>query len=145
MASALLLDRTVWDICLNSSGQIALATEPYSVSQSICCAIRTFQGECWYDTTIGVPYSLILGQLPPIEFVKAQLVKAALTVPDVLSATCYITSFQGRTLEGQIQFTYQVPGSTSPPLTGVVVFRGDNGRFSAWLGDNGAAVKWYGY
>jgi hypothetical protein len=141
----LLLDRTIWDLVLTSAGDIAAANDPYSVSQDVCSAIRTFQGECWYDTTLGVPYNLILGQFPPIEYVKAQLVQAALTVPEVTSAKCFLASLVGRLVTGQVQFTYQAPGAASVPQTGVVIFRGDNGRFSSWVGDNGAFAVWYGY
>lgn len=101
----LLLDRTLWDLCKDASGNIALATNPYSRTQDVASAARLFLGELWYDTTKGVPYSTeILGQMPPLQIIKERLVQAALTVPGVVSAQVVITDFSSRTLSGQIQF-----------------------------------------
>lgn len=100
----LLLDRTAWDLVLDAAGNIALADEPYSIAQDVASAVRTFTGECWYDTQLGIPYwQQILGQWPPIVLVKAKLVDAALTVPRVVSAECVIVDFSKRKLTGQIQ------------------------------------------
>ena len=35
---------------------IAVADEPYALAQDAASAIRTFIGECYYDTTKGLPY-----------------------------------------------------------------------------------------
>lgn len=104
MSKTLLLDRTAWDLVLDSAGNIALASDPYSVAQDVASAVRTFAGELWYDTTQGVPYwEQILGKRPALSLVKAAVVKAALTVPDVISARCLIASFKDRVLTGQVQ------------------------------------------
>ena len=106
MATTMLLDRTLWDLVLDTSGNIAMASEPYSIAQDVASAIRLVKAELWYDTTQGVPYfGQILGEKPPIAFMKAQFVAAALTVPDVVSAVCYITGFSDRTITGQVQVT----------------------------------------
>lgn len=95
-----------WDLCLDANGNIALASDPYSLAQDAACAIRTFLGECYYDTTIGVPYwTEILGHLPTLQYVKAQLAAAAETVPEVVSAQVFITSFVNRQIAGQVQVT----------------------------------------
>jgi len=52
----LLLDRTVWDLVLDSNGDIALASPPYALEQDVASAVRLFLGELWYDTTKGIPY-----------------------------------------------------------------------------------------
>jgi hypothetical protein len=105
MASTLLLDVTTWDLVLDASGDIAVASEPYALAQDAASAIRTFLGECYWDTTVGVPYSSILGQAPSLALLKAQLVAAAETVPDVASAVVFITALSGRLLAGQVQIT----------------------------------------
>ena len=106
MATSLLLDRTVWDLTLDSGGNIAVAGEPYSQAQDVSSAARTVIGEVYYNTSLGIPYfSQILGQRPPIQFMKAQYIKAALTVPGVTAATCFITTLTNREVTGQIQFT----------------------------------------
>lgn len=94
------------DLCLDSSGNIALASEPYSLAQDAASACKTFLNECYYDTTLGVPYfQQILGQNPPLELIRSQLVAQCLTVPDVIAAQVFFSSFANRSLVGQIQMT----------------------------------------
>lgn len=127
----LLLDRTTWDFVLDTNGDIAVASDPYSIAQDIASACRLFMGELWYDQTKGVVYNRILGKFVSLEFVKAQLVKAALSVPQVQSAIVVISGFEGRTITGgQIQFTYSTTtaGSTTANiLTGNIVLTEDGG------------------
>lgn len=102
----LLLDVALWDLVLDSSRNIAVASAPYSLAQDVASAIKTFLGEVWYNTTLGVPYfSQILGHTPPLALFQEYMIAAALTVPGVTSATCVIESFKGRTVTGQVQFT----------------------------------------
>jgi hypothetical protein len=111
--TTLLLDTQLWDLVCDASGNIALAAPPYAVAQDAASACRLFLGECWYDTSQGVPYiQQILGKYPPLSLVKAQLVAAALTVPGVITAQVFITSFAGRKLQGQVQVT-DTSGATS--------------------------------
>ena len=102
----LLLDGTSWDLLSDASGNIALASIPYAQAQDAASAIRTFQGECYYDTTIGVPYwAQILGKFPPLPLLKAKFASAALTVPGVTTASVYISSFVDRAIKGQVHIT----------------------------------------
>lgn len=103
--NTLLLDQTVWDLVLDANGNIALAETPYAIAQDVASATRTFLGECWYDTTQGLPYwQDILGEFPPLSYVSQQIQITALTVPDVAEVQVNFTSFQNRSLAGQIQF-----------------------------------------
>lgn len=115
MADTLLLDRTVWDLVLDSSGNIARATEPYSLAQDAASAIKTFLSECYWNTTLGVPYFTVIFRGPPasISQIKQLFVTAALTVPDVASAQCFITQASGRALVGQIQVKSKSTGQIS--------------------------------
>ena len=102
----LLLELNDWDLCLDASRNIALAKAPYALAQDVASAIKTFLGEVYYDTTMGVPYfTEILGKTPPVGVFQEYMIQAALTVPGVASATCVIESFTGRTVTGQVQFT----------------------------------------
>ncbi len=105
--NTLLLDQTTWDLCKDASGNIAMAAPPYAVAQDAASAVRTFLGECWYNTLLGLPYfGQILGAFPvPYALIKAQCVAAALTVPGVVSAQMFISSVQNRKLTGQLQVT----------------------------------------
>jgi hypothetical protein len=104
--NTLLLDTQSWDLVLDIGSNIAVAAQPYSLAQDAASAIKLFQGELYYDVLIGVPYwSLILGESPSISLMKAKWVSAALSVLDVTSAVCFITSITDRIVGGQVQVT----------------------------------------
>lgn len=89
--ATLLLDQTAWDLCLDASGNIAVANAPYSIAQDVASQLKTFLGECWYDTSQGMPYwQGILGKRPPTSYITAALEAQALLVPDVEDATATI-------------------------------------------------------
>lgn len=111
----LLLDIGAWDLVVDAAGNIALASEPYARAQDVASAIRTFLGEVFYDTTMGVPYfQQILGKTPPVTLFEEYMITAALTVPGVVSATCIVESFSPstRTVQGQVDFT-DISGATT--------------------------------
>lgn len=111
--TTLLLDQREWDLVLDVNGNIALADTPYSVAQDVASAVRTFIGECYYDTSLGIPYwQQILGRHPPLSFVKQKIIHAALTVQAVSSAKVVFTNFSGRKLAGQVIISL-VNGSTA--------------------------------
>lgn len=102
----LLLDLDTWDLVVDASGNLAVASDPYSVAQDVASAIRTFIGECWYNTTRGIPYfEQVLGHLPPLNVLKTLIVNEAATVPGCTNPVVFITSFAGRKIGGQVQFT----------------------------------------
>lgn len=93
-----------WDLCSDAAGNIAMCSNPYSVAQDVASALRLFQGEAWYDTTLGVPYfARVLGHAPPLSVVKGLLLDAALSVPEVTSAQVFIGSVSARRLTGQVK------------------------------------------
>ena len=103
---SLLLDTVTWDLCLDTAGNVAVASNPYAMAQDAACAIRTYQGEVYYNTADGVPYrEQILGQQIPLSLVRAYLEAAALTVPGVVEARALFTRFEGRRLSGQVQIS----------------------------------------
>ena len=105
MASSLALELNDWDLCVDTNGNIAVANAPYAIAQDVASACKTFLGECWYDTTYGIPYlQQVLGQLPSLSVIKALLVNAANTVPGCGNPIVLITGFQDRQLIGQVQF-----------------------------------------
>lgn len=103
--NTLLLDRAAWDLVIDSAGNIAMASPPYSLAQDVASAVRLFLGDLWYNSTKGIPYfEDVLGQLPPGTLLIGYIEKAALTVPGVVTAQCIITAFASREISGQIQF-----------------------------------------
>jgi hypothetical protein len=118
--STLLLDTVAWDLVLDASGNMAVAGPPYAQAQDAASAIKTFSdggpggiGECFFDTTLGVPWlTQVFGQPPAIALLKAQLAATAETVPGVASAKVFISSFNPtiREITGQVQTTEQATG-----------------------------------
>jgi hypothetical protein len=106
--NTLLLDVGIWDLVLDSAGNMAVAAAPYALAQDVASACRTVLGEVYYNTTIGVDYfGQIFGHTPPAVVFQEMFVAAALTVPGVVSATCVISSYspETRIATGQVQFT----------------------------------------
>lgn len=104
--NTLILDLDRWDLVVDASGNVAMATAPYALAQDAASAIRLFATELWYDTLLGIPYpTSILGKDPPLNILKARFVAAALTVPGVVSAEAFITALNERDVSGQIQVT----------------------------------------
>ncbi len=104
--STLYLDVEAWDLIADANHNIALAKPPYSITQDVASACRVFLGEVYFDDSQGVPYlQEILGKSPPLNVLQGAIAAAALTVPDVESATCVVSAFMGRQVVGQVQFT----------------------------------------
>ena len=102
----LLLDQSAWDLVLDINGNIALAGAPYSYAQDVASAVRTFLGECWYDTSLGLPYwQQILGKLPPAAYIEQMISIQSLTIPNVISAEAAIVDFTDRDVRGVILIT----------------------------------------
>jgi hypothetical protein len=117
----LLLDQQAWDLVVDAKGNIAVAANPYSLAQDAASAIRTYRGECFWNTLVGVPYlSKIFGKSLPLPLFKQELIAAALTVPDVVSAQVFVSAIRERTLTGQVQVV-SATGQTSAPTTFAVV------------------------
>ena len=110
----LYLDPVSWDLTLDSSGNIALATNPYALAQEAANGIMTYSGEVYYDTSLGVPYfSQVLGQIPSLEWLRSQYIAIALTVHDVVSANVFFSGIVERKLTGQIQVTSNTGHTTA--------------------------------
>jgi hypothetical protein len=106
MFNTLLLDTDQWDLVLDASGNIAMASPPYSLAQDVASAVQTFLGEVYYNTKLGIPYlGTVLGKLPPAALLTQLITNQALTVPGVVSAQTVISSFNNRSVSGQITFT----------------------------------------
>ena len=102
----LLLDRSTWDLTLDAAGNVAVADAPYARAQDAASAIKVFEGECWYNTTKGIPYfDQVLGHFPPLSLVQELMVSAAKSVPGVTDARVFFSGLEGRRLSGQVQIT----------------------------------------
>lgn len=92
LTKSLLLNVEKWDISLDDSGNIGITSNPYAVAQDAACACSTFLGECWYDTTLGIPYyERILGKWPGTQLIATKMATEAKKLPYVQSAFCTVT------------------------------------------------------
>lgn len=93
----------LWDIGADSQNNIALVTNANAVAQNVATICRTFKGEAYYDTTIGIPYlSQVLGKSQQPTLLGSLLEDAALTVPDVKGAKVELTTGLDRVAHGSI-------------------------------------------
>jgi hypothetical protein len=107
------LDPVAWDLVVGADGNFVMATDGYAIAQDVASAVRCFAGECWYDTTQGVPYREdILGKRPASVYLKNQIKRAALTVPGVTGVAFNNLALNSRGLSGQILVTTST--STTP-------------------------------
>lgn len=114
MADTMLLDAATWDLAVDANGNMAAAGEPYSLAQDAASAIRTFSGECYWDTSQGIPYlAQVFGRNPSLAALKSMLIGAAMTVEGVASAQCFITVASSRAVSGQVQVVSQATGLTT--------------------------------
>lgn len=114
MADTLLLDQVFWDLVLDANGNIAVAAAPYALAQDAASVIRTYLGEVYFDTTLGIPYlQQVFGRTPSLTLLKSQLEAAAETVPGVSDATVFLSSNEGRIVAGQVQVTSEATGQVS--------------------------------
>jgi hypothetical protein len=110
---------------VDNKGNLAIADDPYAIAQDVACACRLFLGECYYDTTRGIPYfQEVLGRNPPLSVLKGTLIDAAKTVPGVQSAVVYISTVSGREVTGQVQVT--MTNGTTLTVDGVARLAGSS-------------------
>lgn len=105
--NTLLLSVDAWDLSLDAAGNIALSAPPYAVAQDVASACRTWKGELWYDTTLGIDFESLLWNSPGPSAVQQAFNQQALSVSSVATATTTISEFSGAAgmLTGQIAFT----------------------------------------
>lgn len=85
--NSLLLSTDNWDLTIDGSNNIATATGGYAVAQDVASAIRTFLGECYYDTLLGIPFfTIALGQRLSQSALQSAINAQALNVNGVVQA-----------------------------------------------------------
>lgn len=96
-----------WDLTLDASGNIAVASSIYQQAQDVASACRVFTKDMYYNQQAGIPYSEeILGKSGfPLSLYKMYLENAAVSVEGVVTANAVLRSNDGRNVTGQITFT----------------------------------------
>ncbi|ELY2767206.1 hypothetical protein C3O72_02885 [Cronobacter sakazakii] len=108
------LDVSTWDLTLDGNGNIAIADESYSVAQDVASACLVFSGECYYDTTLGIPWKTdVLGKRPTPSFIQQKLQSEALKLPIVDQALANVFFDKNtRSMRGTIRVT-DINGNTA--------------------------------
>ena len=107
MTSTLFLHPEKWDLCLDTSGNLAIATDEYQQAQDIASSCRVFLKDDYYNQQDGIPYlEEIMGKSAyPISLYQRNLYDRAMLVDGIVSVDVRLKSFKERVLEGDIIFT----------------------------------------
>ena len=115
----LALDTNTWDIFLDSTGNIARLDDstPERLVFLICHRVRhclqTFQGECYLDRSVGVPYfSEVLKKNPDLRRAKNLLVATINGVEGVKKIIDFSVDFSARTREYRVIFKAEADDGT---------------------------------
>jgi len=100
----LYLHPDTWDLEVDSYGNIAVADAPYAIAQDVASACKLWKGEALYDTTRGIPYDSVLGNLPPSSLLSGWYKKEAQPVPEV-DAVSVSLNYDARQLSGAISLS----------------------------------------
>lgn len=101
------LDNTTWDILLDANGNLAITETPEAVSQDVASACLVFAGECFYNTTLGIPWQEeVLGLRPTAGYIARKLATEAEKLPVVKQAIANIFFDESsRQIRGLIRIT----------------------------------------
>lgn len=103
----LFLRTDIWDLALDTQGNLAIATEEYQQAQDIASSCRVFLGDDYYRKNDGIPYlEKVLGKANyPLALYQRNLHDRALLVEGVVSVEVNLYPQQDRLLKGGIIFT----------------------------------------
>lgn len=112
MTTSIFLLPTTWDLCIDSKGNIATATDDYEIAQNVASACRLWLGESMFDRKRGIPYKFkVLGYRPDGSLLNSWFKTEAETVNGVTAATP-VLDIQNRELVGYIEITTEDSGET---------------------------------
>lgn len=97
---------TYSDTFLDDNKNISFISNLDSVAQTVKNALQLWAGECEFNTTIGVPWATILGQLQNKLLLNSYLEDAILRIPYVVSIISidYFPDSKNRTLSVNVKY-----------------------------------------
>ncbi|MEY0950252.1 hypothetical protein AB7179_08625 [Providencia manganoxydans] len=103
----LFLHPDTWDLTLDVSGNLAIASDQYARAQSVANTCRVFMKDMYYAQQEGIPYlEEILGKNRfSLSLYRQYLQDAALSVEGVVSAKVELSTANDRVVRGRITFT----------------------------------------
>lgn len=107
LPDTIFLNPDTWDLDIDASRNIAMASTPYAQAQNAASACRVWLGECPLNTTRGVPYEAnVLGYRPSLSQVASWFQDEADQVQGIDTSQAILTFDEGsRGLGGQLQLT----------------------------------------
>lgn len=105
------LDTNSWDLQLDKSGNIACLGDTLEkgyadlVCQRVRHRLQTFQGECYLDRSVGLPYyAEVLKKNPDLRRVRALILSTIHDVPGISKIIDLQVDFSARTREYKVRF-----------------------------------------
>lgn len=98
-----------WDLTLDVSGNIAIASDQYAIAQSVANKCRVFLKDMYFSQGEGIPYlEDILGKSRySLSLYRQYLEDAAMSVDGVVTARAVLSTANDRVVRGQLIFTDQ--------------------------------------
>ena len=92
-----------WDLSVDSQNNISMIAGPGAVAQNVASACRTFQGEVYYDTDLGIPYRVkVFGVSAQPSLLSSFFESTAKNVSDVTDVKVNIALNSDREVTGSI-------------------------------------------
>ena len=86
-----------WDTYLDSTGNIALTTDPDTILQRVKHRLQTFKGECYLDRSLGMPYfEEVNRKNPDLRKIRALILSVIAGVPGVVAVEAVKVDFNAR-------------------------------------------------
>ena len=80
-----------WDITIDADGNLATLSGGYATAQDVASACQVFLGECYYDTSLGIPYdTAIIGRQFTSQYMAQKLKTEALKITSVTQSTANV-------------------------------------------------------
>lgn len=106
MAKTLLLDPASWDLKLDETGMLPVATDTYAIAQNVANQVRLFTEDAYFTRDDGIPhFAVTLGRYPAESVMRTRIIAQAKSVDGVEDATVDFTRFEEGELSGNIQLT----------------------------------------
>lgn len=102
-----------------TNGTMTFVTGADEVAQAVMQRLRTFQGECFLDTSLGVPWKeYVLTKNPDMEQAMGLVKREILATPNVSELVAFGYDLNNRTRALTLTFTVRTPsGNASGEVT----------------------------
>ncbi len=105
-SSSLYLNPDTWDLQLDGNGDLQITANPYAIAQDVATACLTFRKECYYNSSLGVPFFQDDNRILGIGELQYYYEEEAKSIKTVAAARCtLVTEGASRAFRGVITVT----------------------------------------